>query len=284
MPTVPHDFWGQLGGALAVNLDSRPDRWTGLQAQIAGLGLPVELVRLSAVRGIDLPGFGARPWFRNGKRDRNWAGRAGCTLSHRRAIEHAQKAGWSSVLILEDDAVFSPRFTAVADRLSGFLNTNRPDWTVCYLGFTQPEGPSRHLADLGDGHALHQVYGCYTTHAYLLRDTTYAWLLDQLPDEHTVWPWIARHRAIDRWYSRNLSRRFETLVVAPSLITQQAGDSDITGRAAHDGDLTAFIAPLPANQITDDVYRRRSSRHSVRVRLREAGNRLRAIGKRIHGF
>ena len=284
MPSASPDFWSLIDGTLVVNLDSRPDRWISIQSQAAEMNLPVRLERIPAVRGVDLPGFAQRPWFRKGKRDRNWAGRAGCTLSHRNAIEHAQAAGWRAVLILEDDAVFSPKFAAVAAQLQVFLENQRPDWTVCYLGFTQPEGPSRQLADLGDGHAVHQVYGCYTTHAYLLRDSTYAWLLEQLPDERTVWPWIARHRAVDRWYSRNLSKRFETLVVTPSLVTQQAGDSDITGRAAHDGDLTAFDAPLPHVVLTDSAYRRQARWHAVGVSLREAGNRFRALVKRLRGF
>lgn len=284
MPNPPHDFWSMIGGALVINLDSRTDRWTEIQAELASLRLTIEPQRLSAASGVALPGFGQRPWFRSGKRDRNWAGRAGCTLSHRWAVEYARKAGWRSVLILEDDAVFAPNFAEVVERLRVFLEERQPDWTVCYLGFTQPEGPSRHLSDLGHGHAVHQVYGCYTTHAYLLRDTTYPWLLQQLPDEHSIWPWIACHRVIDRWYSRNLSKQFATLVVSPSVVKQRPGKSDITGRASHDGDLTVFDAPLPRATPHPAAYRLRSRLHTLGVGLRTLGNRFRAIVKRLRGF
>lgn len=284
MSIASHDFWSFIDGSLVINLDIRPDRWADFQVQISTLELPAPLIRMSAVRGIDLAGFGQRPWFRNGKRSRNWAGRAGCALSHRRAIEHAKNAGWRTVLILEDDAILQNHFSEVTSSLKKILDNQRLDWSVCYLGFTQPEGPSRQLADLGFGHSLHQVYGCYTTHAYLLRDTTYDWLLKQLPDERSVWSWIARHRAIDRWFSRNLAKRFVVLALAPSIVGQQISVSDITGRTANGDDVTAFYSKLPNRTSSDSAYRHASAVYALGLSLRSLGDWFRALAKRIFGF
>jgi hypothetical protein len=215
-------------GVLIVNLDDRPERWANAVHVLSDL-IPVNrLTRLRAVLGAALPGYGEPPWFRGRRRDRTWAGRAGCTLSHRQAIAQARQAGWRSVLIFEDDIELSDAAMAVARDLPEQLD--RVAWDVCYLGYTDPVSPFRTVADLDASHSLVEVGGCSTTHAYLLRDSTFDWLLERLPEQDRIWPWISRHRAIDRWYYRNLASRFRVLAVSPSIVNQQGGFSDITLR------------------------------------------------------
>ena len=221
-------FWNQIDGVLVVNLDSRPDRWQGLQAATAGIIPAHKLHRLSATLGAALPGFGVPPWFRGRKRDKTWAGRAGCTLSHRAAIAHARQQGWRTLLILEDDIELTPALAEVLAALPAALQA--ANWQVCYLGFTDPVSPYRTLVNLPIGHRLCAVSGCSTTHAYLLQDSCFDWLLQQLPEPDDIWPWISRHRAIDRWYYRNLARHFRVCAVSPALVNQQGGFSDITQR------------------------------------------------------
>src|SRR5687768_5014284 len=100
-------LWQLIDGVFVVNLDQRPDRWTEFQAAAQSIIPAEKLHRLSACVGRDLSGFGQRPWFRGGKRDNTWAGRAGCLQSHRRALLKAREAGWRTVLLLEDDAEFA---------------------------------------------------------------------------------------------------------------------------------------------------------------------------------
>ena len=221
-------FWEMIDGVLVVNLDSRPDRWAQVQALTSALIPPDKLQRMPATAGINLPGYGGRPWFRGRKRDKTWAGRAGCTLSHRAAIAHAKQQGWRTLLILEDDIELSPALPTVLAPLTQAL-TNQ-NWDVCYLGYTDPVAPYRTLAELAEGHTLCQVSGCSTTHAYLLQNTTFDWLLARLPQPEHIWAWISVHRAIDRWYYRNLARRFNVLAVSPAIVNQQGGFSDITQR------------------------------------------------------
>ena len=229
MPQPQFDaFWDMIDGVLVVNLDSRPDRWQDMQARTAGFIPADKLHRLPATLGAALPGFGVSPWFRSRRRDKTWAGRAGCTLSHRAAIAHAKSHNWRTVLILEDDIELEPTLAMVLAGLPAALRASDRD--VCYLGFTDPVPPYRTLAELPAGHSLCAVSGCSTTHAYLLRDSSFERLLEKLPTADTIWQWISRHRAIDRWYYRNLVRYFDVLAVSPALINQQGGFSDITQR------------------------------------------------------
>lgn len=233
-----HAAFALVEGILVINLDDRPDRWQSLLLEAGRHIDETRLERLSAIRGTTLPDYGRPPLFRGRRRDRTWAGRAGCALSHREAIAVAARRGWRSVLILEDDVTFAADFDAEATRLARALRELR--WDICYLGFTDPIGPFRQLSALTPPSALYQLYGCNTTHAYIVRDTAYAKLLELLPTEETIWPWLTRHRAIDRWYARTLSRHFTVVAVSPSIINQDDGVSDITGRA-NDNDYQTAI-------------------------------------------
>ena len=228
-------------GILVINLDERVDRWNALLKELSPFVDITRLQRLPAVKGTALEGFALPPLFKGRSRDRTWAGRAGCALSHREAIAYAASQGWHSVLILEDDIHLSDDFGEICDSLIACLD--KTAWDFCYLGFTDPIGPFCHVTELGDGHELFRVYGCNTTHAYLVRDTVFAELLKRMPTRESIWSWIARNRAIDRWYMRVFSRSCQVLVVSPSIVKQKQGLSDITGRNQE----FAHIAHIPSN-------------------------------------
>ncbi len=271
-------FWEMVDGVLVVNLDSRPDRWQQMQALTAGLLPPDKLQRLPATAGVALPGYGMKPWFRGRKRDKTWAGRAGCTLSHRAAIAHAKQQGWRSLLILEDDIEPTPALPAVLAALPDALAGC--DWDVCYLGYTDPVPPYRTLADLPHGHSLCRLTGASTTHAYLLRYSTFDWLLAHLPEPHEIWPWISRHRAIDRWYYRNLSRRFMVTAVSPALINQKVGFSDITLRL-HEKVHTTYV---PERRSSALGFALLGALRWLGFRMAEPRDWLRGKIKRMRGF
>lgn len=227
-----------VDGVLVINLDERQDRWQGFLEQVSARLSPLVPTRLPAVKGIALPGFGQKPWFHGRKRDRTWAGRAGCTLSHRSAIAKASEKGWKRVLILEDDIELAPAFETVLGALPRVLDSEK--WDICYLGYTDPIGPFRERATLPQGYRLDQLYGCNTTHAYLVNQSAYRFLLDRLPTESTVWHWLTRNRAIDRWYARTLSGHLIVLAVSQSIINQKNDISDITGRGNEQQHLNAI--------------------------------------------
>jgi GR25 family glycosyltransferase involved in LPS biosynthesis len=126
-------FWQMIDGVFVINLDQRADRWTQFQAAASGIIPPEKLHRLPARLGREISGFGQRPWFRGGKRDRTWAARAGVTQSHRQALLKAREAGWRTVLILEDDVNFAPDFSALTTAIGD--RATRAGLAVVLLGF-----------------------------------------------------------------------------------------------------------------------------------------------------
>jgi GR25 family glycosyltransferase involved in LPS biosynthesis len=271
-------FASLVDAALIINLDDRTDRWAQIETTLDSYLPESKRQRLSAIRGTELNGFGRPPWFRGRKRDKTWAGRAGVLLSHRRALREARTQGWKNVLILEDDVVFSDAAAPVLERLAETLSATT--WDICYLGFTDPKTPFSHVADLGHGHGLWSVSGCNTAHAYLVRASAYDWILARLPNEIDVWQWLSRHRAIDRWYYRNLSRRWRVLAVSPSVVNQRPGISDITQRV-NDGRHVTTVDPARA---APQGFTWRNALRHVGWRLAEPRDWLRGRIKRLRGF
>lgn len=274
--SAPNPLWQLIDGVFVINLDSRADRWAQFQTAARDIIPAEKLHRFSACLGRELSGFGQRPWFRGGKRDKTWAGRAGCLLSHRRALLRARENGWRTTLLLEDDAAFAPDFNRIADALTAALREF--DWEICYLGFTEPWSPGRQLAKLDERYSLNQIHGATTTHAYLVREPARDWILARLPDESNVWPWLARHRAIDRWYQRQLGLEFRVVCVTPSLVNQNDSASDIV--AAATAASSAAIAPASGNA----AYYLGHAFRRISVRLGLAGDTLRSWTRRLSGF
>jgi hypothetical protein len=84
--------------------------------------------------------------------------------------------------------------------------------------------------NLQDGRHLTQIFGCLCTHAYIVNRRIINWSLPKLPNESSIWRWLAFHRAIDRWYNAHFGVKFDILAVSPPLINQRVGFSDILGR------------------------------------------------------
>lgn len=269
-------------GVCVINLDHRSDRWEDFQQNIQPQLAPKQVHRISAIEGIKLPGFGKPPFFRGRPRDRTWAARAGCTLSHRAALTHARDAGWSHVLILEDDIHLpQPLDESLIISLRDAFIAHNPD--ICYLGFTDPVPPFRELTALGATHAMHQVFGCNTAHAYLVSRHAIDWMLAMLPQPQDIWRWITCHRAVDRFYYRNLSPSLTVTAISPAIIDQKPGFSDIIGKTIaaysekHD---TTVVACHPD---PEDYQKELSNRAAVFARA-NCIDRLRGLWKTLRGF
>jgi hypothetical protein len=269
-------------GICVINLDSRTDRWETFQREILPQFEGLQVDRISATLGTQIPGYGKAPYFRGRKRDRTWAARGGCTLSHRAALLHAKAKGWRNLLILEDDiSIETAPSPAFLSSLQKALKSTSFD--ICYLGFTDPVSPFRQLSDLGSGYALHQVFGCSTTHAYLHSTHSINSLLSVLPTSESIWKWIARHRAIDRFLSRNLSPRLKVTALSPSLIVQRPCFSDIVGKEV--------AACAENHQTCIDSLHPQSNAFSASMRFQAAAfaragylDRLRGVWKKLNGF
>lgn len=221
--------WDAIDAVVCINLDARKDRWESFCNTLRGKLPQEKLHRVSAVVGRELPGYGEAPWFteRTGERSSYWAGVAGCTLSHAKALRLAQQQGWRNVLILEDDVIASLSCAGLLLVRSALSRLSGPFFL--YLGYADYR-PRGILCEQTDGAALWRIDGSLTTHAYLVPAEMYQLLLDALPsDPESVWEWVSRHRAIDTFYRDELSRvrKVPTYAVLPLMFHQSDLASDL---------------------------------------------------------
>ena len=148
--SCPDPFLNLVTGVYVINLDQRPDRWEKIQRDVSGIIPSDKITRSPAVLGRELPGYGQRPWFHGRLRDKTWAARAGCTLAHRQALELGTSQSTGPIMVLEDDIFFAPESSNVLPKLGVWLRDHSDEWDICYLGYTDPVGPSRQLTELPD--------------------------------------------------------------------------------------------------------------------------------------
>lgn len=241
------DIWNCIDAALVINMDRSVDRWQSFQRSVEGLIPPDRLHRISAVPGVELPGYGEKPWFRKRteSKARQWAGVAGCAASHRRAIAFAKQQGYRRVLILEDDAEFSPAWqqgqSFVAESLASLTGP-----FLFYLGYHKPNPHGVQLA-AQQNFSLWRTEGVLAAHAYIVSSELYDVLLDMSPVGRDAWAWIARYRAYDTMLKDFISSRREvnTYLVYPSLIIQSGAVSSISTRAGELDYMLCRRPPLP---------------------------------------
>lgn len=285
-PQPPSDHPPLADGVLVINLDQRPERLERFGLLSARHPAFSNWQRMPGVVGTHLDGFGKPPWFHGRKRDNAWGGRAGCVLSHRKAIETALAAGWNRVCILEDDVDIPESCGSDLDNAATWLSEHQDLWDVAYLGFTDPVAPCLKMAELPRRRGVYRISGCATTHAYLLKREVMEWILAKLPDESCIWPWIARNRAIDRWYSRHLARRFQIVAFSPSLIGQISDFSDIGLRNAGDERAQSFYESIPSRLISGSrcAYAVKYALSNARVGVMDTYDGIRGSYKKLKGF
>ncbi|MBR5894509.1 MAG: hypothetical protein IKZ13_03080 [Akkermansia sp.] len=223
-----HSVWSKIDGILVVNLDTCTERMDVFRERNSAV-LPMEKVhRLSAVYGRSLSSFGKAPWFteRTQERAGYWGGAAGCALSHRNAIAHAQREGWKNVLILEDDV-------EIKDCADGFSLLEKAVDTISgpymlYAGYSRPTPYGRKVGSCAE-YGLWQTEGVLSTFGYLVSQELYDPLLAEMPTEDTVWEWLARHRAIDTFYRDRVANMSGVKIycIQPDIIEHIDGDSCI---------------------------------------------------------
>ncbi len=269
--------WDEVDGIVVINMDSHPERWQDFLSS-AGTMLPLDRVhRMSAVVGVEIPGYGEAPWFteRTGERSRFWGGTAGCAVSHRRVIEMARDKGWRQVLILEDDAQLSPvtpdmsRLITRALRLTGRY--------MLYLGFNKPRPYGRPVMTEGSMQ-LWEIEGVLATHAYLVPESMYDLMLELLPRPEGVWEWLARYRAVDVFYKDFLSMMpgVRTYAVMPQLFRQSEVASSISGQTTGGVDYSCEGLPLPLDSPTGCWHRVLTPLRKLKISLNSCRTLLRA--------
>lgn len=228
------ECWEMIDGVVVINLDASTDRLAQFYRN-NGAFIPQEkLHRISAICGVDLPGYGEKPWFgeMTGDRASFWAGSAGCVLSHRKAIKYAKQQKWRNVLIMEDDAQLLLNEES-ASMLAKALKKVSGRYML-YLGYNKPVPVGRKCIQ-GDSMDVWLVDGVLAAHAYIIPAAMYDVLLKRLPDRQHVWEWLAWHKAVDVLYRDYIALmpRVRVYVFYPVMCTQGSKQSDI-GQCPYD--------------------------------------------------
>ena len=151
-------------------------------------------------------------------------GARGCFLSHLEVLRQARDSGVARLLVLEDDALFTPAF-ADAGALVDFCRTD--DWDFLYPGHVLPPVP-------GPLHWILTVGGVQCTHAYALRAAVLPGLIEFLegilsrpPGDPEFGP-----MHLDAAYSIFMDRQpgIRVFRSSRSLVIQRSSKSDVAPR------------------------------------------------------
>ena len=172
-----------IGGVFYINLDHRQDRREQIEGELTSMGLPFE--RFPAIKGN--PGI------------------VGCNKSHLAVLKEAQRRGYESVVIFEDDfqflvdkETFWNKLNAAAESLSSF------DVIMLAYNLKQSEPHSA---------LLEKVLEVQTTSGYIVHSRMYDDLINlyewatpllQTTDEHWIYAldqiW-KRLQPTSEWYA-----------------------------------------------------------------------------------
>lgn len=201
---------------VCINLDRRPDRWRRFAE-----GLPADWPWPAPIRVQACDGQRLKPpdYWTSGR------GAWGCYRSHLRIIEQALNDGIRSLLILEDDALFPPGFSAAA---CDWIRQVPADWQMLYLGGQHLRAGRHPPREIAPG--LWQPYNVNRTHAFALQGDMLQIVYDHLLRRD----WHARNH-IDHHLGRLHQQRKHRIYCPPQwLVGQAEGRSNINGKTPPD--------------------------------------------------
>jgi glycosyl transferase family 25 len=186
-----------------INLASRPDRKQHVESQLKSLGITT-FQRFNAIK------------LENGA--------LGCSMSHLKCLETAKAAGWSHLLIVEDDILFlNPEL--FKSQLNKFLSTHKMWDTILVAGNNIP--PYQPIDD-----TCIRVCRCQTTTGYLVQSHYFDTLIENIktgiknlmhsPSQHVLY-------AIDKYWF-HLQKRDNWYLIIPLSVTQREDYSNIEKR------------------------------------------------------
>ena len=216
MTTTIQDPQRAFARVVCINLDRRPDRWRRFAE-----GLPADWpwpmpIRIPAIDGqrVRHPDH----WTSGG-------GAWGCYRSHLQIIESALNDAVRSILILEDDALFPPGFTA---RALDWLRTVPADWQMLYLGGQHLFAARHPPVEIRPG--VYQPYNVNRTHAFALQGD-----MLQIVYQHLLRHDWHRRNHIDHHLGRLHQQRQHRIYCPPEwLVGQASGKSNISGKTPPD--------------------------------------------------
>lgn len=187
--------FGMFDRAYCINLAERFDRRRNAERQFESIGLQ----EVHFIVGSRPPDEGV---FRT-------QGTHGCALSHARIFRQAKEEGLESIVIFEDDVVFSEDFHA---RIIPILeDLKKVEWDLFYF-FHPIKGAFDLKGDRGDVLASHpsgllQTAGTVKTHAYAIHSRCLDVLIEKTDPSYLSEHLPVEIRAVDKAIA-NLDLRF----------------------------------------------------------------------------
>ena len=186
-----------------INLESRKDRKIHMEQQLNELGFDSIIQRFSAVK------------MENGS--------IGCSISHLKCLEMANKNKWGHVMILEDDLIFL-KPTLFLSQLDLFLKTQQNNrWDVILLAGNN--APPYTVID----NTCVKVTRCQTTTGYIVNGHYIETLMKNVKEgvlNLIKEPTNRFSFAIDKyWFS--LQQRDDWFLIIPLTVVQKDDYSDI---------------------------------------------------------
>jgi glycosyl transferase, family 25 len=226
-----------------IHLPTRIDRMDALSHELGRLGVDIEDPKICFPEP-------PMPDCANGFRSR---GVYGNFLSHLGIIESAYRDNLETVLVLEDDAIFSDRFKAtqsiIAEALSGSV------WDMCFIGHSLRSG----LPASPTG--LVRFSGPFIwAHCYLVHRRVMPRLIQFMKDTIDRPPGHSEggRMYIDATYT--LFRRFNpdvvSLVSSPCLSIQRGSQSSLNAQLWYDKHPIINFAANTARTVRDEFWRK----------------------------
>lgn len=213
-------------GAIIINLDNRPDRWALASIELTKAGISELVERLPAIK--------------------HRYGMVGCSLSHLECVKIAKQRGWKSVLIFEDDIVFTSNFEACHSRALEQLQKHH--WSVFHFGamlMNMCKQVDTNLLKVGYNWAAHAL--AIHSQAYDDIINKYDW---KYSETDTSKPW-GGHYPFDGFINKEIhDMGYEIYSAYPVLISQRPDFSDTWG---YHRDYKDLIEESYRNQISKEV-------------------------------
>jgi glycosyl transferase family 25 len=226
-----------------IHLPERVDRFTSLSKELSAVGLDIGNSKVS-LPAPEMPeqlnGFPSRGVYGN-------------FLSHLAIIERAYADGIQSVLVLEDDAIFSNAFNSAQSNMAASLRNNR--WDQVFIGHSipgrLPSSRSGLVRFQGDFFWAH----CYAVHQRIMPR-----MIEYLRStvEREVGDPQGGKMYIDGAYNlfRSLNRDFICLLSYPRLSIQRGSSSNLNSLKWYDRSTALSASVTVARYLRDQAWRR----------------------------
>lgn len=215
MPESLNEYFDEI---YCTNLDSRPDRWSRVNARFVKHDIGVH--RFSAadgdsedlVREYDLIRARFEEAGKSGPKYLRNSHALGCLTSGMRIIEDAKRKGHRKILLFDDDVLFHRRFKKLLGNMQGL-----PPWKLLYLGCSQHEWDGIQITDTCS-------YGARHTHG------TFAVGIDSSVFDEVISLYSKKEKNCDVCLMEIQDKHpNECLVLYPNLVIADVRESSIRG-------------------------------------------------------